>query len=211
MLRPQVINAGSILGYSAFFAAGLFCSTLYGIYVTGSLDASDGFLPSNGILAWSRANLGMSVWLFLILVIAYLTQWRRTQSAINRSDVSSAWSAAGVLDTLSSSAFGVGVIWTAIGMRDALQSTFSGLDATSVAGLSALDVLSRLVEGGIILALSTTVFGGILGYSMQAAKSIWLAPALGLIQDTEREQAMQRLDGRLVAIERALSTNDHVD
>jgi hypothetical protein len=39
-------------------------------------------------------------------------------------------------------------------------------------------VLERLVDGGIMLALSTTIFGGIGGYIMRVYKSITLGTML---------------------------------
>jgi len=55
--------------------------------------------------------------------------------------------------------FGVGVVWTAIGMRSALLSALGGLDQSAAAELGAFEILRRLVDGGILLALSTTIVG----------------------------------------------------
>ena len=68
--------------------------------------------------------------------------------------------------------FGIGVIWTAIGMRSALLSGLSGLDAATAHELGAFTILQRLVEGGILLALSTTIFGAVGGYLMRIYKAM---------------------------------------
>ncbi len=72
--------------------------------------------------------------------------------------------------------FGTGVIWTAIGMRSALIFALGDPDTTIQEG--AFAVLERMVDGGILLALSTTIFGGIGGYMMRVFKSISLGASL---------------------------------
>ncbi len=69
--------------------------------------------------------------------------------------------------------FGVGVIWTAIGMETALMRALNGIGQESeAAALTAWGLLERLVNGGLLLALSTTVFGGVCGYSFRLLKVV---------------------------------------
>jgi hypothetical protein len=69
--------------------------------------------------------------------------------------------------------FGVGVIWTAIGMETALVDALSAVDGSrQAASLTAWDLLDRLVNGGLLLALSTTVFGGFCGYLLRLGKIV---------------------------------------
>jgi len=70
--------------------------------------------------------------------------------------------------------FGVGVIWTAIGMEGALMQALGGIheDGGSAGNLSALSLMERLVNGGLLLALSTTVFGGVCGYLLRLTKIV---------------------------------------
>jgi hypothetical protein len=68
--------------------------------------------------------------------------------------------------------FGIGVIWTAIGMRGALLEGLGDLNAQSAAKLGAFSILQRLVDGGILLALSTTIFGAVGGYMLRLIKSL---------------------------------------
>ncbi len=81
-----------------------------------------------------------------------------------------------LLNTTISSFFGVGVIWTAIGMETALMQALSGIESGGgkLAEAGAYGLLDRLVNGGLLLALSTTVFGGICGYVLRLLKIILL-------------------------------------
>ena len=81
-----------------------------------------------------------------------------------------------LLDLSASLFFGIGVIWTAIGMRDAM---LNGLGGAAIGnGASAFSMLQRLIEGGILTALSTTIVGSVGGYLMRLAKSLVLGPRL---------------------------------
>jgi len=75
-------------------------------------------------------------------------------------------------DLCTSLFFGIGVIWTAIGMRSALLAGLGGLDSEVAAEVGAFAILQRLVDGGILLALSTTIVGGVGGYLMRVYKSL---------------------------------------
>ncbi len=74
--------------------------------------------------------------------------------------------------------FGVGVIWTAVGMESALVQALDGVGhGPEAAGLSASGLLERLVNGGLLLALSTTIFGGVFGYLFRLLKVVLLGRA----------------------------------
>ena len=64
------------------------------------------------------------------------------------------------------------MIWTAIGMRGALLEGLGNLNAHSAAKLGAFSILQRLVDGGILLALSTTIVGAVGGYLLRLVKSL---------------------------------------
>jgi len=87
-------------------------------------------------------------------------------------------------------------------MRSALLFALGEPDATVQAG--AFDVLKRMVDGGILLALSTTIFGGIGGYLMRVYKSMTLGAELqhqydkAARTDTARmQQSLQRIEEHL--------------
>src|SRR5690606_37698248 len=71
---------------------------------------------------------------------------------------------------------GIGVIWTAVGMRSALQFTLA--DPDHALADSAGSVLHKLVDGGILLALSTTIVGAVGGYLLRLAKTLYVGAAL---------------------------------
>lgn len=81
-----------------------------------------------------------------------------------------------LLNTTITTFFGVGVIWTAVGMEtaliSALDSVKDGLNESTE--LNARGLLERLVNGGLLVALSTTVFGGICGYLLRLLKTVLL-------------------------------------
>ena len=96
---------------------------------------------------------------------------------------------------------GIGVIWTAIGMRNALVATLAMPDTL---GGNASHVLGSLVDGGILLALSTTIVGAIGGYLMRLFKTVSLG---ALLTGYYREQSAQPVESalsRLGNIERLL-------
>jgi len=81
-----------------------------------------------------------------------------------------------LLNATTATFFGVGVIWTAVGMESALMHALDnvrqGLQVNTA--LSAFGLLERLVNGGLLLALSTTVFGGACGYLLRLLKIVLL-------------------------------------
>ncbi|MFC1812784.1 hypothetical protein ACFL03_08835 [Thermodesulfobacteriota bacterium] len=65
--------------------------------------------------------------------------------------------------------FAIGIGYTAYGMMRALYTTLHDLPG-NLEQVDALELLNGLVEGGIILALATTIAGMIIGYSMRFIK-----------------------------------------
>ena len=70
--------------------------------------------------------------------------------------------------------FGIGVLFTAIGIRDALTAAIDGEAAATNGG----EVLALLVNGGILSAMTTTVVGGALGYSLRVIKVLMMGEKL---------------------------------
>jgi hypothetical protein len=99
--------------------------------------------------------------------------------------------------------FGTGVIWTAIGMRSALIYALGDRDMAVQQGAFAM--LERMVDGGILLALSTTIFGGVGGYLMRVYKTVTLGAALQQQYDnaaradtSEMRHSLQRIEEHLI-------------
>ena len=128
-------------------------------------------------LLWTYTNLGSSIPVFAILLLAFFFSMRRLRSYLEDDrPINEVVQLDHLTDIWTTLFFGTGVIWTAIGMRSALLFALGDPDATIQQG--ALAVLERMVDGGILLALSTTIFGGIGGYLMRVFKSISLGASL---------------------------------
>lgn len=139
--------------------------------LTLSLLARPGLEPA---LNWIAANLGLSVIPFALVLILFGYSLVRVRRLLNRPGTTAdALSQADhLLDIWTNLFFGIGVIWTAVGMRSALIQALGGLDPETASRLGAFAILQRLVDGGILLALSTTIFGAVGGYCLRVIKSL---------------------------------------
>lgn len=100
---------------------------------------------------------------------------------------------------------GIGVIWTAVGMRAALQLTLA--DPEHTLSDSAGTVLQKLVDGGILLALSTTIVGAVGGYLMRLGKTLYIGAELHEFYQDQRQADVRALLGSLQRIEQTLVWN----
>jgi hypothetical protein len=150
---------------------------------------SNGLLQdTGGWLDWAYANLGLSIPVFALLLAAYVVTLARLRRCLDgEQPIERLIQLDHLTETWIALFFGTGVIWTAIGMRSALIGALGDPGASVEAG--AFTVLRRLVDGGILLALSTTIFGGVGGYLMRVYKSVTLGSRL-----QERYNAAARVD-----------------
>lgn len=157
---------------------------------------------------WSVAdrNLQGSIPLFLLVLLAWLGQVSGLHTALQTRapELESVVRREQLLDLCASLFFGIGVIWTAIGMRGALLFAL-GAPGEAIAD-GAMAVLERLVEGGILLALSTTIVGGVGGYLMRALKHLLFGHQLARLymqvsQEPVAKQlaALERIEQRLAS------------
>ena len=126
------------------------------------------------ILAWTYANLRLSVIPFGVTILLYIGSLWRLKRLLRRphASVEKIAQMDHLVDIWINLFFGIGVIWTAVGMRGALLEGLGDLNAQSAAKLGAFSILQRLVDGGILLALSTTIFGAVGGYLLRLVKSL---------------------------------------
>jgi len=166
---------------------------LIGVYLLIVLDIiSVSMIDTPGLQAvseWTRRNLGLSVLPFGITLALYVHSLR---TLTRRLDDNSPQNEVGQLEHLTdvwtSLFFGIGVIWTAIGMRSALLYAIG--DPVVAAESGAFAILTRLVDGGILTALTTTIVGGVGGYLMRVIKSSYLGTKLGrYYEELEQRQA----------------------
>ena len=151
-------------------------------------------------LEWAYANLGSSIPVFAGLLIAFFFSLARLKNHLQAGrPVNEIIQLDHLTDIWTTLFFGTGVIWTAIGMRSALLYALGEPDTTIQQGAFAM--LQRLVDGGILLALSTTIFGGVGGYLMRVYKSMALGAELqqqydqaARIDTAEMRQSLNRIE-----------------
>ena len=154
-------------------------------------------------LHWAYTNLGLSIPVFATLLLAYFVTLGRLRHALDTAQpINQVVQLDNLTDIWTTLFFGTGVIWTAIGMRSALIFALGDRDAAMAQGAFAM--LERMIDGGILLALSTTIFGGIGGYLMRVYKTITLGARLQRQYDkaaradtSEMRQSLQRIEEHL--------------
>lgn len=164
-------------------------------------------------LQWAYTNLGSSIPVFAALLLAFfVTLGRLRRNLEEERPVNVIVQLDHLTDIWTTLFFGTGVIWTAIGMRSALIFALGEPDETMQQGAFAM--LKRLVDGGILLALSTTIFGGIGGYLMRVYKSVFLGSTLQHAYDLAARVDTSSMRHTLERIETHLrdrSTSDDKD
>ncbi|MGB5729340.1 MAG: hypothetical protein WBM52_19250, partial [Thiogranum sp.] len=184
--------SGMLLGVIVSLLTGLI-----GVYLLIVLDiVSVSVVDTPGVHAlgeWIRRNLGLSVLPFAITLGLYL---HSLQTLARRLDDNPPQNEIGQLEHLTdvwtSLFFGIGVIWTAIGMRSALLYALGDPAVAAESGASA--ILTRLVDGGILTALTTTIVGGIGGYLMRVIKSSYLGTKLGRYYEQQEQRHAARVE-----------------
>ena len=134
------------------FGAGIVGSLIGGASVLYLLSRGDlvtfrdGMLPDPaGWLVWVTANLGSSLPVFALLLLAYFVTLGRLRNHLDRGrPIENIVQLDHLTDTWTTLFFGTGVIWTAIGMRSALIVALGDRDATLQQG--AFGVLERLMR-----------------------------------------------------------------
>ncbi|MBT8098774.1 MAG: hypothetical protein KJO82_03440 [Gammaproteobacteria bacterium] len=122
-------------------------------------------------LTWAYTNLGSSIPIFAMLLIAFFVTLGRLRKCLDDNrPVNQIVQLDHLTDIWTTLFFGTGVIWTAIGMRSAL--IFALGDRNLALSQGAFAMLERMIDGGILLALSTTIFGGVGGYLMRVYKTV---------------------------------------
>lgn len=149
--------------------------------------------------SWLVVNMGQSIWLFGAVLLFYGSNLMKLHKLILDK---ASYKYIVQLDQLSDIwihlFIGIGVVWTAIGMRSALSTTLNS--PTSLAAGSG-EILSRLVDGGILLALTTTIVGAMGGYLMQLMKTFYLGSKLTEYYHNEERRDVGTLLSALARIE----------
>ncbi|MDH3616673.1 MAG: hypothetical protein OEQ90_09400 [Gammaproteobacteria bacterium] len=202
MSRSLVFLKGLVAGVLGTLIGG--SASLYMLSRIGVIHFSDTVISNPGEwLHWAYTNLGSSIPVFAVLLLAYFVTLGRLRNALDNSrPINQIVQLDHLTDIWTTLFFGTGVIWTAIGMRSALIFALGDRDAALQQGAFAM--LERMIDGGILLALSTTIFGGVGGYVMRVYKTILLGTQLQQHYDTaaradtsEMRVSLQRIEKHL--------------
>jgi len=158
-------------------------------------------------LGWTYDNLRLSVIPFFLTFLCFAVSLMRLRRLLSDPDVSAdkVSQTEHLVDIWVNLFFGIGVIWTAIGMRGALIEGLGDLNSQSAARLGAFSILQRLVDGGILLALSTTIFGAVGGYFLRLVKSLTVGTRVKAYYNRLAEQQAESVHHVLQSIDERLS------
>jgi len=160
-------------------------------------------------LAWAYTNLGSSIPVFAILLLAYFITLGRLRNHLETDKpVNQIVQLDHLTEIWTTLFFGTGVIWTAIGMRSALIYALGDREVALQEGAFAM--LERMIDGGILLALSTTIFGGVGGYLMRVYKTVTLGAKLQHRYDIAARADTSKMRESLHRIEQRLSEREAV-
>ncbi|MBT8092597.1 MAG: hypothetical protein KJN77_06135 [Gammaproteobacteria bacterium] len=197
-------SLGTLIGVSA---------TLYILSRMQVIQFADSAHASPGDwLHWAYVNLGSSIPVFALLLLAYFVTFGRLRDALQKKrPINQVVQLDHLTDIWTTLFFGTGVIWTAIGMRSALIFALGDRDAALQQGAFAM--LERMIDGGILLALSTTIFGGVGGYLMRVYKTLALGTELQQQYDAAARADTSEMRASLNRIEQHLRhpTEDAVE
>ena len=155
------------------------------------------------VLGWTYDNLRLSVIPFFLTFLCFGVSLMHLRQLLSDPGVSAekVSQTEHLVDIWINLFFGIGVIWTAIGMRGALLEGLGDLNSQSAARLGAFSILQRLVDGGILLALSTTIFGAFGGYFLRLVKSLTVGTRVKAYYNRLAEQQAESVQHVLQSID----------
>jgi hypothetical protein len=204
----------TVAGFSAGFITGALGVLIIGAALLYMLNMSEVVAISvlkiphvQGVLGWTYENLRLSVIPFFLTLLCYFGALMRLKRYLRDQTmaVEKIAQTEQLVDIWINLFFGIGVIWTAIGMRGALLAGLGDLNSQSAAQLGAFSILQRLVDGGILLALSTTIFGAVGGYLLRLIKSLAVGARLKAYYNQLAEKQTVSVNNVLQSIEAHLS------
>jgi len=177
---------------AALIAAQSQLINLNAVDLTGNLSLAATAEHSAGVWSWITLNLGHSFLLFLSVLLLFGVNIAQMHGLLNFEPESRQVAQLDQLTDVWMHLFvGIGVVWTAVGMRSALQAALG--DGVGSAADSAESILRKLVDGGILLALTTTIVGGIGGYLMRLTKTLVVGTRLQELFEQQQRGDVQAL------------------
>ena len=206
MIQRRDFLHGMVAGLSGTLVGGT--ALVYALARADLVELADTSLFSPGSwLEWAYTNLGSSIPVFAVLLIAFFVTLGRLRKYLNEDRaVNHIVQLDHLTEIWTTLFFGTGVIWTAIGMRSAL--IFALGDRETALSEGAFAMLERMIDGGILLALSTTIFGGVGGYLMRVYKTVSLGADLQHRYDLAARADTSKMRESLHRIEKNLR-GDH--
>ena len=197
---------GMVAGLSGTLVGGI--AIVYALARADLVELDSSVISSPGEwLTWAYTNLGSSIPVFAMLLIAFFVTLGRLRRCLDDDrPVNQVVQLDHLTDIWTTLFFGTGVIWTAIGMRSAL--IFALGDRTLALSQGAFAMLERMIDGGILLALSTTIFGGVGGYLMRVYKTVSLGAELQQRYDSAARADTSLMRESLERIEKHLDRGD---
>ena len=185
------------------FVCVAFVAGLFSVLLT---DAWVGQLPKSaqGLTNWLALNLGYSAPLFCVALLFVVHSMACLLEELGKDKCCSSrtFHLEHRVDIGISLLFGIGVLFTAIGIRDALTTAIDGEAAATNGG----EVLALLVNGGILSAMTTTVVGGALGYSLRVIKVLATGEQIENVHARMMGEGLQKQEALLQCISNQLKT-----
>ena len=177
-----------------------------GLFSVFLADAWGGQFPKSaqGVTNWLALNLGYSVPLFCVALLFVVHSMACLLEELGKDKCCSSrtFHLEHRVDIGISLLFGIGVLFTAIGIRDALTTAIDG----EAAAINGGEVLALLVNGGILSAMTTTVVGGALGYSLRVIKVLATGEKLEKVHARMMGEGLQKQEALLQCISNQLKT-----
>ncbi len=153
------------------------------------------------------AELGGSIYFFSGNIILYAIACLMLSQTLSRKSTDyheiNFWNTAANLSV--SLFFGIGVLYTAVGMQRAFHLTLGNINQDMATSMGPWGVLERLVNGGLLMALITTIVGGALGYTLRLIKFMVFGKKLIIIKNEHDNLNSLRIIEQLSVIENIIS------
>lgn len=196
MRRTRVVRSGGIILLVAFLTIVLSAFVLLALNQTGIIAFTGGGWLIN-IYNLIAGYLGCSILFFVPVLFGYFLFFAFLKTSLSRfqsnpKELDNVRFYSGGLEMFITLFFGIGVLFTAWGLQNALVSAIGGVTKTEAGQLGAWEILQRLVDNGILIALWTTIVGGVGGYLMRFAKHFFLGRDLIRFSNRRMEKEKMR-------------------